>query len=693
MTGVFVVLILSILSTDSPLDQAVKIYEYGLCLYIRDHRRLPQLDSPLFRVLETMSANDELMRLCKGDEISIDPSLVSHYRVENAPKDVALADTVAELFRSSGYYDLENDPLFVAARDLNMHWLVDKFNEPLKLICSDGVIHEKKWILEKLAYFDTSTGFNKRISKENEVNWKNLYSRGTVDAFLKLIKGGQLDIDCDAFYNLLKFIHPNVLEDDMKTRLYSGLARYGLLGMHSGDIVAAPWDCDITSIMESIEARWWYVMLMQVAREFGIRMTVDGASVELSSGYCHDDLPDVDFTKIKMLKYNMYIDLGTVVDHAPLFDALMFIFDRLDGISEFVFTGEPSESLDTSVFSGVFASLSGVTELTFANMAESSFRRIISILDLSDIRGLHTSYFVLMDDLSFIMRPVSLERLSMRVHGSSLALLGALPQVQGLSELNLSHNNFSDLSDFAFVAKFPSLVKLDLSYCKLTSASLDTLSGIEELKNLSELNLSHNNFSDLSDFAFVAKFPSLVKLDLTYCDLTSASLDTPSGIEAHKNLSELNLSYNNFSDLSDLAFIAEFPSLVKLDLSYCKLTSVSLNTPSGIEAHKNLSELNLRGNYFSDLYDLTFVAKFPSLVKLNLSYCDLTSASLNTLSRIEAHKNLSELNLSYNNFSDLSDFAFVAKFPSLKKLDIYGSGLPPQSRIRISELMQGRVRI
>ena len=595
---IFTALIPLFMCTDSPPDQAVKIYEYGLCLYIRDHKRLPRLDSPLFRVHGNDPQDDELMRLCRGgcDEILIDALLVSHYR-ENALKDVsnALADTIAELFRSSGYYDLENDPLFVAASDLNMHWLVDKFNEPLKLICSDGIIDEKKWVLEKLAYFDTSSEFNRHASKESEVNWSNLYSRGTVDTFLRLIKGMKLerDIDCDAFYKLLKFIHPNVLEDDMKTRLYSGLARYGLLGMHSGDIVAAPWDYDITSIMESIEARWWYVMLMQVAKGFEIKMTVNGTSVELSSGHCHDDLPDVDFTKIKTLKYSMCIDLDARVGHAVLSDVLVFIFDKLGSISELVLDGEPDEGLNTEVFSGVFTGLSGVTELTFANMAESSFRRIISTLDLSDIRGLHISNIALTGDLSFIKKPVSLERLSMRVHGSPLALLDTLSQVQGLSELNLSYNNFSDLSDLAFVAKFPSLVKLDLSYCKLRSASLNTLSGIEELKNLSELNLFCNNFSDLSDFAFVAKFPSLVKLNLSCCKLTSASLNTLSRIEALKNLSELDLHGNYFSDLSDFAFVARFPSLVKLDLSYCKLTSASLNTLSRIEALKNLSELNL----------------------------------------------------------------------------------------------------
>jgi len=259
-------------------------------------------------------------------------------------------------------------------------------------------------------------------------------------------------------------------------------------------------------------------MLVLAASEFGIGMTIDDTTVRLSSGPASCDLAGIDVTEIRTLRYSMCIDLKKKVRCVTLSDVLMFIFGRLGSISKLVFVDRSSKNIKTgvfskifkrfggvSVFSKVFTTFSDVAELGFVNVSESSFREIVSALDLSSVRELDTFNIVLADDFSFIERLVSLEKLKMSVRGSTIVFLDLLSQIQSLRALDLRCNNLLDLLGLAFIAKMPSLEKLILSYCNLTSASLNTLSGIETHKSLRVLVLDGNNFSDSLDFGFVAK--------------------------------------------------------------------------------------------------------------------------------------------------------------------------------------------
>lgn len=142
-------------------------------------------------------------------------------------------------------------------------------------------------------------------------------------------------------------------------------------------------------------------------------------------------------------------------------------------------------------------------------MKESSFHMIVNTLDLSNIMVLCTSCIKITGNFSFLARLVSLERLNICICGSIPAFLDALSRLQGLRELNPSCSDFSKFSNLTFIAKLPLLEKLYLSSCWLTSASLNTLLGIETHNNLSELDLRSNTFSGSLDPAFVARFPSL----------------------------------------------------------------------------------------------------------------------------------------------------------------------------------------
>jgi len=80
------------------------------------------------------------------------------------------------------------------------------------------------------------------------------------------------------------------------------------------------------------------------------------------------------------------------------------------------------------------------------------------------------------------------------------------------------------------------------------------------------VNLHHN---DLSNLAGIEKFPSLMKVDLSSNDLTSAR-----GLEGCSNLREVDLSCNDLTDAdSIIALATRCPRLTRLKLDDNDLTA------------------------------------------------------------------------------------------------------------------------
>jgi len=399
---------------DTALDAILSVYGYGLSL---EPKRPLDMDDPLLHRFE------EKQSQCKLDGHEVDAASECRMRAESARDTMEsmqdeCIDAIGEMFRSHRYYNLDSNPLLVAAEELGMEWLTGLFGESLRMRCIDGEVFEKRWVLEKLDYFSATCRINPCIDGVYTIDWEEYYGTEAIKTFLGIVRGEMLQksIGYDAFYELLEFTHSNIYEDDVKAKLYSGLVTHGLLGEHSGDITGTGPE-EIKQAMDAIEPRWWYTMLVLAASEFGIGMTIDDTTVELSSGRRCSNLAGIDVTGIKTLRYGMCIDLDRKVRHVALSDVLMFIFDRLGSISELVLVGELREDLDTDVFDKVFASLSGVMKLGFVSMAESSFRKIVSTLDLTNIKELDTSDTVFTGNFSFVEKLVSLERLRIRIRG------------------------------------------------------------------------------------------------------------------------------------------------------------------------------------------------------------------------------------------------------------------------------------
>jgi leucine-rich repeat protein SHOC2 len=105
--------------------------------------------------------------------------------------------------------------------------------------------------------------------------------------------------------------------------------------------------------------------------------------------------------------------------------------------------------------------------------------------------------------------------------------------------------------------------------------------GINSLKNLTEVILSNNRFVSLEALSDLPKLNNLVA---AHCQLKILPIKLP-------KLGYLNLSNNNFDDLSDLADFAS-PSLLSMDFSNNKIDHI----PPEINRFISLSSLYFSNN-------------------------------------------------------------------------------------------------
>ena len=98
-------------------------------------------------------------------------------------------------------------------------------------------------------------------------------------------------------------------------------------------------------------------------------------------------------------------------------------------------------------------------------------------------------------------------------------------------------------------------------------------------KNLEELNLGTNLFSDYKIFQIISNFPKLESLDLSSNRLEKDSIDLSGKIFGYDSIKTLNLSNGIFSDETiNLISVLRFKNLEILDLSSNNLNSISFLT-------------------------------------------------------------------------------------------------------------------
>ena len=164
-----------------------------------------------------------------------------------------------------------------------------------------------------------------------------------------------------------------------------------------------------------------------------------------------------------------------------------------------------------------------------------------------------------------------------------------------------------------------------------TDGEIENLKGIENLINLTELNLRKTNITSLKDIE------NLSKLTQLYLDETK--ITSLQGIEKLTKLTSLHLDY---AGITSIEGIENLTNLTDLSLRFTGITSLK-----GIENLTNLTRL--------DLYE-TKITSLKGIENLtNLTYLDLEGINIADLQGIENLTNLTDLIIRYNNLSVLPD--------------------------------------
>lgn len=216
----------------------------------------------------------------------------------------------------------------------------------------------------------------------------------------------------------------------------------------------------------------------------------------------------------------------------------------------------------------------------------------------------------------------SLVRLDLSYNYLSGGLPKEVTNASALEQLILGHNELNgslpvELEGFTFGALF----YLGLEYNQLTGLVPMFMMGASGRYSVRyephiQMNLNNNGFSGVLP-AFTA-FPITASLDFSNNALTLAT----NSLGDTTNISWLNLANNPIKDIPPYFFATQtrFPSLVSLDLSYCEITGT-------LPLYIGAQYIKLNNNYFTGALPLLLVlqldkTKLPFFIDVRLNRLD-----------------------------------------------------------------------
>ncbi|XP_022746292.1 leucine-rich repeat receptor-like protein kinase PXC2 [Durio zibethinus] len=215
----------------------------------------------------------------------------------------------------------------------------------------------------------------------------------------------------------------------------------------------------------------------------------------------------------------------------------------------------------------------------------------------------------------------------------------SLIELKHLSFLDLSNNDFGGRAIPEFIASLKSLTYLNLSSANFQRAIPHNLGNLSKLHYL---DLGHNFFSEAKTLQWVSGLSSLQYLDLSDVDLSTAT--------------------------DWLPVTNKLPSLVQLHLSDCYLNN---NDPSSISVnYTSLAVLNLSSNRLSSIP--TWIFSLRSLVSIDLNSNAVEGVIPNGFQNISS---LKFLDLSWNSFSSSSTLSWLSNLNQLQFLGLGCVGL------------------
>lgn len=288
--------------------------------------------------------------------------------------------------------------------------------------------------------------------------------------------------------------------------------------------------------------------------------------------------------------------------------------------------------------------------------------------------------------------PVALNSINLRNNEISQLSKVAFPSLNSLLELYLDYNRIGQLEEGTF-SSLLALNTLSLNYNNLTTIPASTLKDLSSLQNLYlegnsiqklsrrsfgptgmpivfDLNLSHNNISQLADGSFEGLL-QLLKLNLSYNQLQEISPETFRGLVS---LQELDLSNNRLTRLENKTKSAldDLLSLERANLSFNKLSMITGKTfISSAYVPQRLVHLDLSNNLIGIIIN-NFADGMRRLEFLNLRNNIINEIYPNVLSNATR---LRHLDLSHNKLRMLRDGAFLGNFVNLTTLSLASNKL------------------
>ncbi|EOY10968.1 Disease resistance family protein / LRR family protein, putative [Theobroma cacao] len=244
----------------------------------------------------------------------------------------------------------------------------------------------------------------------------------------------------------------------------------------------------------------------------------------------------------------------------------------------------------------------------------------------------------------------------------------SLLDLKHLSFLDLSNNDFGGIQIPEFIGSLKSLTYLNLSGANFGGAIPHQLGNLSKLHYL---DLGHNSLSEAKTLQWVSGLPSLQYLDLSQVDLSKATdwlqvtNKLPYLVELH--LSDCNLN-NDPSPVS-----VNYSSLTVLDLSMNMLSSVPM------------SMFSLRSLVSLDLSDNSFEGPIPGGFQnmSSLKVLDLSQNSFNSSIPIGNLSSLTYLDLSENRVEGIVP-KFLESLCNLRVIDLSSNEI----RHEVSEIIQ-----
>jgi TPR repeat protein len=235
--------------------------------------------------------------------------------------------------------------------------------------------------------------------------------------------------------------------------------------------------------------------------------------------------------------------------------------------------------------------------------------------------------------------------------------------IENISIITLAYTNAND-DHLQYIAMFPSLEVLDISWTEIKGRGLATLASLSQL---SQLYMCTSESKD-EDFEYLSKLQNLKLLDLSrITKITSPSVGRGDEVEYTEEdwEAEERVNQPNWGD-GGLKYICKLAQLQELSLD-----NVNTITDNGISMIKNLQQLeklNLSRTGITDT-GLKHLYSLPQLRVLNLSGANITDGSIKFIEKLP---NLVELNILCTKISK-EGIKYIKQLPNLLSVKVSDS--------------------